>query len=189
LHFQGWESSTFIAIPLVAAILLNLPVSEFGIVFRHPLRGLKLYGLACLIFLPAFVVGYFLFAHFFWNVQVVFGFPPGLPREFAIQFLYLALPEEFLFRGYLQKRLMRVLPRVYRIIGFELPLAGIVCAAIFAAAHVVYDASVVRIFVFFPALVFAWLRYKTDSIFTPVLFHGTCNVTEYAVRSMFRMVA
>ena len=27
LHFQGWESSTFIAIPLVAAILLNLPVS------------------------------------------------------------------------------------------------------------------------------------------------------------------
>jgi membrane protease YdiL (CAAX protease family) len=189
LHFQGWESSTFIAIPLVAAILLNLPVSELGIVFRRPLCSLKLYGLACLIFLPAFVVGYFLLAHFYWEARIVVRFPPGLPGEAAVQFLYLALPEEFLFRGYLQKRLVRVLPRVYKVIGFELPLAGIICAGIFAAAHVVYDASLFRILVFFPALVFAWLRHRTDSLLAPVLFHGTCNIVEKAASSMFRLVA
>ncbi len=189
LRFQNWELSAFIAIPVVAALLLNLPVSELGVVFSRPLASLKLFGLACLIFLPAFIVGYCLLGHFYWKVQIVLSFPPGLANEAAFHFLYLALPEEFLFRGYLQKRLRRVLPRVYRFIGFELPLAGIICAAIFAAAHVVYEASLFRILVFFPALVFAWLRYKTDSLLAPVLFHGTCNITEYVTRSMFRMMA
>jgi membrane protease YdiL (CAAX protease family) len=189
LHFQGWEASTFIAIPAVAAILLNLPVSELGIVFQRPLADLKLFGLACLIFLPAFAGGYFVYMIYAFNARFVLRFPPEFGRALVDHYLYFALSEELLFRGYMQERLGKVLPRVFKILWFELPLAGIVCAALFAVAHVVYEPDASRLLVFFPALVYAWLRYKTGSILAPVLFHGTCNITEYAARSMFCLMA
>jgi hypothetical protein len=76
----------------------------------------------------------------------------------------------------MQKRLGRIVGRVFRFLKFELPLSGIICAALFAVAHVAYETSWQRILVFFPALVFAWLRHRTNSILAPILFHGTCNV-------------
>lgn len=185
LRFACWESSIFIGIPLVAAIALNLPLTELGLVFRKPLTDLKFFGLACLIFLPAFVAGYYFYA---WDAQLVVRLPGGLGKIVAIHFLYHALPEELLFRGYLQKRLGRILPRVFKFLGFELPLAGVVCAALFAAAHVAYEANAYRLLVFFPALVFAWLRHRTDSILAPTLFHGTCNVAACVVGGMFAYV-
>jgi membrane protease YdiL (CAAX protease family) len=185
LYFASWESVTFIGIPLLVAILLNLPNSELGIIFRHPLSDLKFFGLACLLFLPPFIIAFFLYKLFWFDSQFALRLPAGLGRELAVNFLYFALPEELLFRGYMQKRLGRVLPKTYRLLGFELPLAGVICAAFFALAHVLYEASLVRLLVFFPALVFAWLRHRTDSVLAPVLFHGTCNVVAFVMMEMF----
>ena len=140
------------------------------------------------IFLPIFIVGYIIYMMNAFDARFVLRFPPEFGKALVNHYIYFALSEEFLFRGYMQKRLGKVLPRIYKILWFELPLAGIVCAALFAGAHVLFTPDISRLLVFFPALVYAWLRYKTDSIFAPVLFHGTCNITEYAVRSMFRMI-
>lgn len=189
LHFQNWQLSAFVAIPVVAAILLNLPMSELGIVIRRPLLDMRMLGLACLIFLPVFAVGYSIYLMHSFNATFVLRVPPDFGKALADHYLYFALSEELLFRGYMQQRLSRVLPRVFKILRFELPLAGIVCAALFAAAHLLYEPSLFRVLVFFPGLVYAWLRYKTGSILAPVLFHGTCNITEYATRSMFCIIS
>lgn len=185
LYFESWQSATFIGVPLAVAIILNLPISELGLAVRRPLRDLKFFGLACLIFLPPFAVGFYLFEHFSSGAGMKLRFPPNPGRNIAFEFLYLSLTEEFLFRGYMQKRLSRITGRVFRVLGFELPLAGIICAALFAGAHILYEAQVYRIFVFFPALVFAWLRYKSDSILAPTLFHGTCNLVAGWMICMF----
>ena len=185
LRFSSWETSTFVGIPLLVAIFLNLPASELGLTFRRPLADLRLFGLACLVLLPPFVLAFFLYEHLFNDAQITPRFPPSIGGAAVVHVLYFALPEELLFRGYMQKRLGRVFPRVFRFIWVELPLAGIICAALFALAHVAYDASPYRILVFFPALVFAWLRYRTGSILAPVLFHGTCNMVAFCAGHMF----
>lgn len=203
LHFVGWESATFIGMPLVVAIILNLSASELGLAIRRPLKDLKFFGLACLVFLPPFVAGFYLFVQLAPVLLERFpslapflrdycvrtgqsgpGFLGRLGGEVAKNFLYLALTEEFLFRGYMQKRLSHITGRVFTILRFELPLAGVVCAALFAGAHLLYDGNIYRVFVFFPALIFAYLRYKTDSILAPTLFHGTCNVTAFVMGAL-----
>lgn len=184
LRFTGWESSTFIGIPLLAGILLNLPAAELGLSFRRPLNSVKLFGLVCLVFLPPFLVAFYLYEYLANDAHIVLRVPEQLGRAAALHFLYFALPEEFLFRGYIQKRLGRVMPKILRFARIELPVAGVMAAALFAAAHVAYEASWYRILVFFPALVFAWLRYRTGSVLAPVLFHGTCNLVAYSAYAM-----
>jgi membrane protease YdiL (CAAX protease family) len=176
LRFAGWQSSVFIGIPLVAAIARNLPMSELGLRVRKPLADLKAFGLACGMFLPVAAIVYYLWWRLCGTSAPAFRLPGRFGRELAVNFLYFALPEELLFRGYMQQRLSRVLPRTFRILKFELPLAGVICAALFAGAHVLYEVSIYRVLVFFPALVFAWLRHRTGSIVAPTLFHGTCNM-------------
>jgi len=176
LRFAAWEPAVFIGIPLVAAILLNLPNSELGLNLRHPLVHFKFFGLASLVFFPLFIAGYYLVTLFTQYRLFPGNIPQGWLRIVLAQYLYFGLPEEFLFRGYMQKRLGRVIKGTIKIARFELSLSGIICAAVFAFAHVLYDANAYRFLVFFPALVFAWLRYRTDSIIAPTLFHGTCNV-------------
>lgn len=176
LYFATWEPAVFIGIPLVAAIVLNLPNSELGLNFRQPLVHFKFFGLAGLIFFPLFIAGYFLVTLFTEYRLFPGSIPHGWLKIVLAQYLYFGLPEEFLFRGYMQKRLGRIIKGTMKIARFEIPFSGIICAAIFALAHVLYDANAYRFLVFFPALVFAWLRYRTDSIIAPTLFHGTCNI-------------
>jgi membrane protease YdiL (CAAX protease family) len=185
LRFAGWEAPVFMGIPLVGAILLNLPAHELGVSLRNPLGEMRLFGLACAIFLPPFVAGFFAYQLLARGEHLVFHFPRRLAQEAAANFLYLALPEEFLFRGYLQQRLGRVLPGTWKFLRFEVPVAGVACAALFALAHVTYDAGWQRGLVFFPALVFAWLRRRSGTIVAPTLFHGTCNVVAYCAGEMF----
>jgi len=49
-------------------------------------------------------------------------------------------------------------------------------SALFALGHLATEPNPARLAVFFPALVFAWLRLKTGGIGAGVLFHVLCNV-------------
>ena len=53
----------------------------------------------------------------------------------------------------------------------------LVSAVLFTAGHLIIEISPIRMAVFFPALVFGWLRDRTGSIIAPALFHGISNVT------------
>ncbi len=185
LGFAGLWPVIFTSLPLLVAIVLNLPPTELGVAFRKPLADLKFFGLACLIFLPPFTAGYCIYYTLLGSQSFVPRVPVGLGSVAAAHLLYYALPEELLFRGYMQKRLGHVFSRVFSFLKFELPLAGIICAAIFALAHVLSEPGFHRLLVFFPALVFAWLRHKTGSILAATLFHAACNILAYSLNSMF----
>jgi membrane protease YdiL (CAAX protease family) len=54
-------------------------------------------------------------------------------------------------------------------------------AAIFAVGHLATVQLPARLAVFFPALIFGWLRSKTGGIGASVGFHAFCNVYSQAL--------
>ncbi|HZF51342.1 MAG TPA: MrtC family glutamic-type intramembrane protease [Polyangiaceae bacterium] len=127
-----------------------------------------------LVVFPPFWIGY----RTYWHIKAPFllRFPPSVLDELAGQFLVIALPEEAFFRGYLQSSLDRIFEPRWRIFGASLGAGWIISAGIFAVGHVLTTPHPARLAVFFPALVFGWLRARTGGIGAAVLFHALCNL-------------
>jgi hypothetical protein len=124
---------------------------------------------------PAFAVGFQLYhqpSHPF-----VLRPPPDL-LEFALtQLVVVALPEEALFRGYFQTRLTDAFPRTVRFLGADVSIPALIGqAALFAIVHFVVDFSPERLAVFFPGLLFGWLRAWRGGIGASILLHAASNV-------------
>ena len=102
------------------------------------------------------------------------------PPDFALlafnQVLVVALPEEVFFRGYLLGRLEAVWPSRRSLFGAPVGAALVVSAVLFALGHFLVDFNPQRLAVFFPALVFGWMRARTGSVAAGALFHAACNL-------------
>ncbi|MBK6848215.1 MAG: CPBP family intramembrane metalloprotease [Proteobacteria bacterium] len=110
-----------------------------------------------------------------------------LARLYLEQLVVVALPEEYFFRGFVQTRLDRLWPARWRPGGGAVGQALFVNALLFALAHVVVDLDPLRLAVFFPALLFGWLRSVSGTIGASTLFHAACNVVSAALhRAFFR---
>ncbi|MBI3540840.1 MAG: CPBP family intramembrane metalloprotease [Deltaproteobacteria bacterium] len=93
-----------------------------------------------------------------------------------VQLFVVALPEEFFFRGYLQT----ILRRKYRL-QVAIPIASL----LFAFSHSVIALQWWHFAIFFPALVFGWLREKTGGLVAPILFHALSNVAVFWIGSVY----
>ena len=103
----------------------------------------------------------------------------------AMQLILVALPEEWFYRGYLQARLDEGHPRRWRVLGANVGIGWLLGSALFALGHLVLDARVERLAVFFPSLLFGWLRARTGSIMTSTIFHALCNVLAQALGYLY----
>lgn len=128
---------------------------------------------AALLF-PGFWLGYRLWH----SPESEFGAPP-LVRSFDAalgEVLMIALPEEAFYRGYLLTALDDVWRPTRRVFGAPVGLGLVVSSAVFALGHLFTEFNPSRLAVFFPALVFGWLKARTGGIGAPVLFHAFCNL-------------
>lgn len=107
--------------------------------------------------------------------------PASLLDELSGQLLVIALPEEAFFRGYLQSALDRSFAVTWRVLGAELGPGWLISAAIFAVGHYLTSPHPGRLAVFFPALLFGWLRARTRGIGAGVVFHASCNLFSAAL--------
>jgi membrane protease YdiL (CAAX protease family) len=130
-------------------------------------------ALAAVIF-PPFLLGF----RIWWHVGRGFDWhlPWPLWQLAATHLLVVALPEEFLYRGFVQERLGRAMRGRVRLLGVEVGWAVVVTAALFAAGHFATDLRPDRLATFFPGLVFGWLKERRGSLVGPILFHAACNV-------------
>jgi membrane protease YdiL (CAAX protease family) len=92
------------------------------------------------------------------------------------QLIIIALPEEAFYRGYLQSRLDEAFSARVRVLGAELGPGLLLSSAIFALGHLATIHEPARLAVFFPALLFGWLRARTGGVGASVVFHASCNV-------------
>ncbi len=128
---------------------------------------------AALIF-PFFWAGFV----FWWSPAQPFNFfvPRGLLSEVLGQIVVVALPEEAFFRGYLMTALDDRTRWRVRVLGQNVGLGLVVSSAWFALGHVLTEPYPSRLAVFFPALVFGWLRSRTGGIGASLCFHAMSNL-------------
>lgn len=109
-----------------------------------------------------------------------------IPLWVATQFLLIALPEEYFYRGWLQTRLEEAFAKRAEERGrknrtiFGFSAAILVASILFGLGHLLVPIGgalvPTRMSVFFPALIFGWLRRRTDSIVAPVIYHACSNL-------------
>ena len=139
------------------------------------LRELGVSLLVALVVFPPFVVGFWL-----WHAPTrafAWSPPPDLASFALTQLVLVGLPEEALFRGYVQTRLHDAFPPTRRWLGAPLHLGVLALqAALFAVVHLATEPYAVKLAVFFPGLLFGWLRAWRGGIGAAILFHAMSNV-------------
>jgi|LSQX01.3.fsa_nt_gb membrane protease YdiL (CAAX protease family) len=190
----GWQSAVHV---LVGAVFIGLPVLvldrsdkpylRYGLHAGRPIPGLLWAVAAAALTFTPIAAAVFAFPAL-WGVSPE-HFRLALPPDFAVlalsHFIVVALPEEFFFRGYLLGRLDDLFPQRRRFLGIDAGPGFVLQAALFALGHFVVDFQPARLAVFFPALVFGWLRLRTGSIAPAVIYHGSANLFMVVLRTGF----
>ena len=118
------------------------------------------------------------------------------------QLVIIALPEEAFYRGYLQSRLDEampgfgwrkdastgaIVPRRLHVFGASIGPSLLVTSLVFALGHFATIRDPARLAVFFPSLLFGWLRYRTKGVGAGIAFHAMCNVFSEMLGKGFRV--
>lgn len=198
----------FVYAPSVAVRLSGRPFSfdENGFTWRPWRSSLGLLAVVVAITFPSFIGAFFWFYGEVCRPHHLLSFArswfpvcsrfrpeaphgPALDGDFLVtalnQLVVVALPEELFFRSYLDARLRERWPAAHRLFGAPVGRALLVQAALFALGHVLVDLNPQRFAVFFPALLFGWMRARTGSVWPGALFHALCNVLSDVLHSRY----
>lgn len=180
----------FLYLPLHAIAWRREDWPDYGLSLRQLGRDVRQFLAVSAIVFPLFIAGYVAFTAA-WDLLPVdwvraltpytsaphFSFRlPDRFSEWVIDDLFVvALPEEFFYRGYLQTRLRDAWPQGRMLFGARLGRAFWVTAVLFALGHLAIF-EVWRLGVFFPALLFGWMRERSNSVVGAALFHASANL-------------
>ncbi len=189
----------FLYLPLLGMALRGEDYRDFGLSTRQLGRDVRQFLAVSAIVFPLFVAGYVAFIHLlpFASQNLVHSLTPyvstphfawRLPDRFLEwvidQTFVVALPEEFFYRGYLQTRLRDAWPQGRIFFGARLGPAFLLTAVLFALGHLAIF-EVWRLAVFFPALLFGWMRERSGSVVGAALFHAASNLIVLVLDACF----
>jgi membrane protease YdiL (CAAX protease family) len=196
--FHAVVAALFLYVP--AWLLRRHDLADFGLTARPVVKNLALYAATVAIVLPLFALGFLVWHHLACALpqlaplaapcgpprRVALRLPPDFARLALAEVLVVALPEEFFFRGYLQERLAQAWPARAQLFGAPVGAALVVASALFALCHLAVQGNPATLAVFFPGLLFGWMRARSGSILPGTLFHASCNLyMEILERSLF----
>lgn len=188
----------FLYLPLLAMNVRREEYRDYGLSTRTLASDVRQFVAVSLVVFPLFIGGYVAFVNLFselpaWVRQLTpYSFAPRfafrLPDRFLEwvidQIFVVALPEEFFYRGFIQRRLRDAWPQGRLFFGARLGPAFWVTAVLFALGHLaIFEAY--RLAVFFPALLFAWMRERSGSVVGAALFHAACNLLVQVLDASF----
>lgn len=114
---------------------------------------------------------------------------PGEPLKLiGYHLFFVAIPEELFYRGYLQTRLDEVYKPKWRILGADLGWGWLITCVIFAFGHSIVQFQWWHFAIFFPSLVFGWMRARTGGILAGALFHAWANITAATLDTMYGVI-
>lgn len=109
-----------------------------------------------------------------------------IPLWVLTQLLLIAFPEEFFYRGYVQSRLQQAFEaRAEESDSSAAEVAGmtpaiVLTSVLFGLGHLLVPVGgalvATRMSVFFPSLVFGWLRRFTGGLSASIVYHAACNL-------------
>ncbi len=211
--FAGIVVAFVVAPPLASLVatvgFLYLPVwsmdrrdedyRDYGVDFRGWKKDVLYFAAFFAVMAPIFVLAYHFFvtslpsipepfrsllAPYLRQAHFSFKLPDHFERWVVHECLVVALPEEFFYRGFIQTRLNDAWPYAPRFFGVRVGKAFWVTAGLFALGHLaIFQAW--RLGVFFPALLFAWMREKTGSILGAALLHASSNLLMHVLEASY----
>lgn len=95
-----------------------------------------------------------------------------LVRDLIYMILFVGLAEELLFRGLIQRDMMKLLGWKWGLIGASL---------MFAVMHLTWRSIPELVFTFVAGLIFGYLYYRTRSLTVPIVAHGIANTVLVAI--------
>lgn len=143
------------------------------------LKHITWFILAAVIIFPVLEVANRFFQEWAFHRHFIGGKYTTLGKVALFQLLLVALPEEFFYRGYLQHEFNRIWGRPWQFLGAPIGKGLLITSLIFAFSHSLIQLQWWHFSIFFPALVFGWLRDKTGTITASILFHALSNVYSY----------
>ncbi|NLH47015.1 MAG: CPBP family intramembrane metalloprotease [Myxococcales bacterium] len=168
-------------LPLGLIVYSGRNAADFGLTTRNWRLGLRWGFGAAAVTLPLFLLGAWLFWRVAGHRPPVWRFDLGLLTRLPVQLVAVALPEEVFFRGYLQTLFSRAWPARSRpLIGAD-GAAILAASACFAVAHLAAEPRLYRLSVFFPGLLFGFLRARTGTIAAPIVLHTLANLAIYVL--------
>ncbi|HEX7669216.1 MAG TPA: MrtC family glutamic-type intramembrane protease, partial [Polyangiaceae bacterium] len=154
--------------------LLDLEPLDLGKLLKSAATELALALAIGAVVFPLFWVGFVAW----WSPTQ--SFHPDSVRSIADealgQLLVIALPEEAFYRGFLQTSLDDAWPPRFRFLGTWLGPGVVVTSIVFALGHVATEVHPNRLGVFFPSLLFGYLRSRRGGIGSAAAFHALCNL-------------
>lgn len=179
---------------------------DYGFVTTPRVRSVVIAATYIAVVFPIFMAGFVLFYDFACakGSAIAALAPPGLcfgydgwsdahwpslglaTLELAfVQIVVVALPEELFFRGLIHELCERALPPKRRVLGGGLGWALIISSALFAFGHLAVTFDARRLAVFFPGLVFGWMRSATGSILAGTIAHAASNLFIHILQKVF----
>ena len=208
-YHQILIAALFLFVPTEILIRRGQDFGDYALTHKPLGKGLLVFMAVSLVVFPLFAGGFYLYyrqvcgltaAGWSWLPRQIRGLcrtfvghwsrvrfrPP--PRYWEVvlgQFLVVAVPEEYFFRGYILTRLDAVWPSRRRLLGAPVGWSLVVSSVLFALGHLLVDFNGLRLAVFFPGLVFGWMRQRTGSILAGVMFHACSNLVSDALHKLF----
>jgi uncharacterized protein len=182
----------FLYLPVWAMRRRDEDYPDYGLSADNLTRDIGQALLVSAIVFPLFVLGYVAFTKLlpFLPVEWVrlltpyqsaelpafaWRWPARFPEYVIDAIFVVALPEEFFYRGYVQTRLRDAWPEGKVWLGARFGKAFWVTAILFALGHLAI-LQVWRLAVFFPALLFGFMRERSGSVVGAALVHAASNL-------------
>lgn len=174
-----------IIMPTAVFVIKRVDLSDYGISFRNGFRSIRTMLLFMVWILPLFIVVLIFFQFIFLAKPIRFA----VPEHFLIKCIHLlffvSLPEEYFFRGYLQSALNRIFKRSFTAFKARIGPGLFITAFLFVFAHTGISGVWDGFFGIFPALIFGWLRDKTENVLASIIFHWICDVIYVVLLASF----
>lgn len=164
----------FILIPSIAMRIRQESPSSIGLSLKNLGGELVVVALLSVVVFPLYAIGY----KFYWKVSGSFHLrlPVSAADLILTHFLIVAFPEEFLFRGYIQKKLGFFFTARIKLMGFKIGWHIPVASALFALGHFATSGNPQRLATFLPSILFGILKERRQSLTGCILFHALCNI-------------
>ena len=176
---------------LTAVLLVYLPLWIFSKRKESPpffeknilefLKSVAWFLAAALVIFPPLEMLNRLFQHYAFGHHYVGGHYRGLANFAFFQMMVVALPEEIFYRGYLQTQFNHIWGQPWKFLGTSLGKGFFFTCLLFAFSHSLIQLQWWHFSIFFPSLVFGWLREKTGAVTASALFHALANTYSYWV--------
>ncbi|MES2642545.1 MAG: CPBP family intramembrane glutamic endopeptidase [Myxococcota bacterium] len=139
-------------------------------------EGLVAAGLVLAVILVPWLGGYHLYQTLLFDLAPRMRVPENWALLVPYHLFFVAIPEEFFYRGYFQTRLNEVFPRKFLVFGVPIGWGLVIASLFFAFGHSLVTIRWWHFATFFPGLLFGWLREKTGQPLAGALLHAWANV-------------